>query len=143
MECDGTALSSADRTKYEADRLQLDSRLRMGRTAQTPKLDLFKLPKQRPSFSEMLIDDLRRIYVRQHSDRWEGFERSDPGSNTAPRHWWVFAPSGQLLGTTSTPHNVVVKDIRDNRVLAERVNDSGLSTLVVYPLSAAVIDASR
>jgi hypothetical protein len=128
-------LSRSDRDHYEQLRLQLDERIGAGMTDRTPAIRKFSLPAMKPVYSAMRVDDDGRLWVRKYPDAWEGFERVH-GPNLARQdpEWWIFAPSGRLLGSVTSPRNLRIMDMRGGMLLGLRSDSLNVPHLYVFPL---------
>jgi hypothetical protein len=136
-------LTTADRKQYETLRLQLDTLVRRGTTAQTPSLEEFDLPVVKPLFVQVIADDEGFIWVRKYPKMWDGFERIDQTLNGFESEWWLFAPSGELLGTVSVPRGIVVKDIRNGTILGVRPDRVSTLEVLVAPIRSEVLRSAR
>jgi hypothetical protein len=100
------------RHAYAVDRGHLTAVAGAGATDQIPELKQFHLPKDLPVFVETMLDAGSRIWVRQASSQWVGFERAyGPVMMDEPAYWWVFADDGTALGTVTTPPHFSVSAI--------------------------------
>lgn len=128
-------ITAADRSRYEEVRQQLDSRVRPGTTAQVPSLDAFDLPRRKPVFAGLIADDDGGLWVRKYPATWENFEQAyGPAFIDDPPEWWVFGPSGQLVGTVTTPRKLVVKDLRAGLLAGLTVTGDDLPVIHIAPL---------
>lgn len=132
-------LTAADRNQYETLRLRLDTLIRRGTTAQTPSLEQFDLPATKPLFVQLLVDDEGFIWVRKYPKLWDGFERIDETLNAFESEWWLFAPSGELLGTLGLPQGLAVKDISRRTVVGVHPDTMGILQVLVAPIQAEAL----
>jgi hypothetical protein len=137
---DPEPLTEQDRSRYESVRLDLDERVRPGTTNQVPTLADFRLPASKPIFSRLLVDDDGRLWVRKYPPGYEGFERAyGTAFADAEQAWWIFSPSGQLLGLGAMPRDVVIKDVRGGKVVGLRLDDDDVPHIWVAPLRAPAL----
>lgn len=128
-------ITGSDRERFETTRRQLDERIGPGASARVPSLSDFTLPATKPLYSELLVDDEGYLWVRKYPEDEETFERAyGPGFVAYDPEWWLFAPSGQLLGSVTTPRRFVIKDIRNGMVVGLRLDDDDVPHIYLVPM---------
>lgn len=113
-------VTASDRVGYESIRKRLDKKFGPGTSADFPALGDFEvIPATKPLYTRLLVDDEGYLWIQQYPDVWEGFVRIfGPGLNERDFRWWLFSPSGRLMGIFSTPKHLVIQDVRNATVVA-------------------------
>jgi len=134
-------VTTSDRERYESVRLQLDERVRPGITAQVPALTAYTLPDTKPLFAQLIVDDDGCLWVRQYPELEELLDRGY-GAMFAQqdRAWWLFAPSGRLLGSVTMPPRFTIKDIRNGVMVGLLVDDDDVVRLHLLPLKGEILN---
>lgn len=135
---EGEELTAADRDRYETMRGQIDGIVGENASIDITPLSAFDLPTHKPVYTRLLVDDAGYLWVRKYPRNWEDFERISPALSEAESTWWIFAPSGRLLGTATTPRNFQIMDVRNGSVLGIRADSFNVPRPHVYPLSASL-----
>lgn len=82
------------------------------------------VPDHRPAFSEMKLDAVGRLWVREVNRQSGG-----------PDEWVVFGPEGRVQATATFPARFVPNEIGKERVLGTWIDDLEIPHLRVYSLS--------
>jgi hypothetical protein len=72
----------------------------------------------------------------------EGMDRAY-GAAFAERdaEWWLFAPSGKLLGSVTTPRRFIVKDIRNGMMVGLLMDDDDVPRLHLLPVRREILNS--
>jgi len=106
------------------------------------RLDRITLPDRRPLFSRLLTDDLGNLWVQRYPELPHIFDnRGFSVFGPEGRFWWIFSPTGRLLGTGTTPEEFLIHDIRDGMVAGVVRDADGVEVAQMVPLSATVLRA--
>lgn len=125
-------VTEEDRVQYGRDRAEALALFGPAARATLPPLSAFPTVTEKPFYRRLLVDDSGYLWVEQYPSRWEGFERLlGPASLGENRVWWVFAPSGRLLGEVTTPTSLTIHDFREGLVAAVDTGPDGQETVVV------------
>ena len=132
-------ITAADRQRHNEIRSTLDQRFGPGTMIDFPDINDFPLPKVKPLYSRLLIDDMGYIWLQRYPTVWEGFERIMRSVfETQDREWWLFSPRGVLLGMVLTPVEVLIHDIRGGLAIGIIRGEDDVEMLAQYPLSSEV-----
>lgn len=93
------------------------------RSAVRDAYDAIPAPEAWPVFSDLEVDDQGYLWVQRFAPPWE---------EDAPGAWWVFDPSGALLGEVALPAGFQVDAIRGDRVVGRWEDELGVARARVY-----------
>jgi len=117
-------LTAAAVERVKEERLEGMEGMREGlRQTTQAMLDNLPFPESMPSFSEILVDVEGNLWVKDYQ-AW----RTDP-----PR-WFVFDPTGRLLGELSMPVGFQVHQVGSDYVLGHRTDDLGVEYVELHRL---------
>ncbi len=83
------------------------------------------LPKTRPAYDAMVVDDMGQIWIRRYPD----------SQNTDITDWMIFSSDGSLIGKIELPTNLLIKAIQAERVYASINSEESGPYIVVYSIS--------
>lgn len=92
--------------------------------------------RDKPLYAKLLLDDAGLMWLQKYPRVWAGFEDFDEGEDPDPAEWWIFAPSGELLASASTPPGLRLYDIRAGWAAGIRTSADGTEQLEVLPFSS-------
>jgi len=118
---------------FDAYPTELRSRLEV----EMPPLDeLPSVPETLPLFTDFVVDDEKRLWVRQYPRELGGHRtRIDPPSpadRAVP--WWIFRSDGRWLGSISVPGHLEIQSISRDEVIAVATDALGVESVAVYPI---------
>ncbi|HSG47111.1 MAG TPA: hypothetical protein VLA43_04755 [Longimicrobiales bacterium] len=93
------------------------------RSAVRDAYDAIPAPESWPAFSDLAVDDGGYLWVERFAAPWDG---------DTPRAWWVFDPSGVLLGEVALPAGFEVDAIRGHRLVGRWEDELGVPEVRVY-----------
>lgn len=104
-----------------------------------PQASAFDLPATKPYYSRLLVADDGRLWVQRYPDVYAQFEQQDGARfGREPAQWWVFEPTGQLLGLFATPRGVYPHAIGGTHLFGIRTDAEDLERVTVLPLTPAL-----
>jgi hypothetical protein len=137
------AVTAQDAEQYDAILAYRGATYGQDEVVDFPPASAFDLPATKPYYSRLLVADNGRLWVQRYPDVWERFEQADGARfGKEPAQWWVFEPSGQLLGLFTTPRSVHLHAIGAGQVFGIRTDSLDLEHVVLLPLSAEANGAS-
>jgi hypothetical protein len=128
-------VTRADRALF-AERREAFLEKNPGEARLTPELAAYPtLPMEKPAYSRLLLDDEGNLWVRQYPRSETGTPGAPlPRRDENPESWWVFDPSGRLLGTIRIPSALKVLAIRGGHVVALWLDQDEVERVRLYPL---------
>jgi len=101
-----------------------------------PPASAFDLPATKPYYSRLLVADDGRLWVQRYPDVWAQFEQQDGARfGREPAQWWVFEPTGQLIGLFATPRDVYPHAIGGSHLFGIRTDSLDLEQVTLLPLA--------
>jgi hypothetical protein len=79
-------------------------------------------PENQPAYDLLVVDDLGRLWVHE----WSALD--------AGKRWWVFAASGDLLGSVDVPNEMTITAVRCGSVWGVERDEWDVSYVVRYTL---------
>ncbi len=105
-------------------------------------LDRITLPEAKPFFARLLADGYGNLWIQRYPGLATMFDNQGYTIfGPEGRFWWIFSPTGRLLGTGTTPEDFIIHDIRDGMVAGVRRDAEGVEVATLIPLTAAVRQA--
>ncbi len=130
-------ITGKDRATYRKSLAALTAEF--GRTA-FPPLEDIELPARKPVYSRMLVDSEANLWVQRYPVAWPALEATFGRSfDTMPTEWWVFDPTGRLVGLAELPGGLLVLGIGDGRIAGVRQDPEGKEGVEVYRMRSDLI----
>ncbi len=128
-------ISEGDRARYHATRDMLIQRDGLDFWRGFRPMDEYTV-QVKPLFPRILVDGDGRLWVQKYPGNWsEWVYRYGLPPGTEPAAWWIFAPSGQLLGLGTTPAGLVVNDVRNGMLVGVARDEDDVEQIHLYPLT--------
>lgn len=102
-----------------------------------PPLDrLPSLPERLPLFTDLVVDDEERLWVRRYPRELGGYRtRIDPPApGDRPASWWIFDSDGRWLGSISVPGHMEIQSISRDEVIVVAPDALGVESVALYPI---------
>lgn len=128
-------ISEGDRARYHATRDRLIEQDGLDFWSGFRPMDEYTV-RVKPLFPRMFVDGDGRLWVQKYPGNWsEWVSRYGLPPDAEPAVWWIFAPSGQLLGLGTTPAGLVVNDVRDGMLVGVARDEDDVEQIHLYPLT--------
>ncbi|HEX7050891.1 MAG TPA: 6-bladed beta-propeller [Longimicrobiales bacterium] len=101
-----------------------------------PTLDAFpSVPDAKPAYSRLLVDDEGNLWVREYPASVAGQPSVyHPGPDDDPVAWWVFDPTGRLLGRIHIPAALRVRGVQDDYIIGVWWDELDVEHVQLYRL---------
>lgn len=125
-------LSEGDRARYHSTRDMLIERYGPNYRRGFRRMEEYPV-RLKPLYARMMVDGDDRLWVQQYPGNWAEWVGLSPGREAEA--WWIFAPSGQLLGVGTTPPGLVVHDVRNGMLVGVARDADDVEEVHLYPLT--------
>ncbi len=125
-------LSEGDRARYHATRDMLIKRNGPNYRLGFRRMEEYPI-RLKPLYARMMVDGDDRLWVQKYPGNWA--EWVALSSETEGETWWIFAPSGQLLGVGTTPRGLIVHDVRNGMLVGVARDADDVEEVHLYPLT--------
>jgi len=125
-------LSEGDRARYHATRDMLIERYGPNYRRGFRRMEEYPV-RLKPLYARMMVDGDDRLWVQKYPGNWA--EWVALSSEIEGETWWIFAPSGQLLGVGTTPRGLIVHDVRNGMLVGVARDADDVEEVHLYPLT--------